>query len=147
MATTFTGQPRGQVPAKVQPAKSQQSFAGAVKTYCRSLNKPDEVRNFPKGKLELVNSGDTSIGRATFQPGWKWSESVGPIAGTKSCEESHVGYCLAGHMRILMDSGEQLDIKAGDGFTLSPGHNAEVLGNEPCIMLDVKGFKNYAKPS
>jgi len=143
MATTFTGQPNRQT----QPQPNKPAFKGVLATYSKNLNHPDEVRTFPKGKLELCHNGDVSIGRATFEPGWRWRESVQPIAGTRSCEESHLGYCLQGAMHVVMDDGKEFDIQSGDAFEVAPGHDASVLGKEACIMVDVKGFKNYAKSS
>jgi hypothetical protein len=113
----------------------------------KSMNTPDETRPFQgKGQLQLVRlGGDAICGLATFDPGWKWSANVKPIAGTKSCEASHFGYCISGRMKIAMDDGEQKEIKPGDAFMIEPGHDAWVVGNEKCVMLDVSGFSHYAE--
>lgn len=113
----------------------------------KSLNGPDEVRTFDKGKLELINIGGTTVGRATFQPGWKWSESVKPLVNTKSCEAPHFQYHLSGTLRVLMDDGTQADLKAGDVSLLPPGHDAWVVGDEPVIVVDFQGMVDYAKTS
>lgn len=113
----------------------------------KSLNGPDEVRTFDKGKLELINIGGATVGRATFQPGWKWSESVKPLVNTKSCEAPHFQYHLSGTLRVLMDDGTQADLKAGDVSLLPPGHDAWVVGDEPVIVVDFQGMVDYAKAS
>ena len=91
----------------------------------------DEVREFPKGKLEIAKLGDAVIGRATFQPGWKWSESVKPIAGTDSCQAAHMGYFISGRMKVVMDDGEEMEYGPGDFAVMDPGHDAWTVGNEP----------------
>jgi len=112
----------------------------------KSLSKPDETRNFPKGKLEVVTVGGHSMGRATFQPGWKWSECVKPIAQTESCQAPHMGYVIAGRMMTVMDDGTKIEFGPGDAMSLPPGHDAWILGDEECIVVDFVGFENYAKP-
>ncbi len=111
----------------------------------KSLNKPDEVRTFPKGKVELVNIGGATVGRATFEPGWKWSEHVKPLAKTPSCLAPHFQYLLAGTLRVVMDDGTAVDLKAGDVATLPPGHDAWVVGHEPVIVVDFQGMVDYAQ--
>lgn len=111
----------------------------------KNLKSPDETRTFPRGKLEVVTVGGTTMGRATFEPGWKWSEDVKPIAKTASCQASHLGYCISGNMHVVMDSGEEVDVGPGDAMWLAPGHDAWIVGNEPCVVIDFTGFGNYAK--
>jgi len=111
----------------------------------KSLNKPDEVRTFDKGKVELVKIGGAAIGRAVFQPGWKWSESVKPLAKTKSCEAPHFQYHVSGTLRIKTDDGEEVDCKAGDVLRLGAGHDAWVVGEEPVVVVDFQGMLDYAK--
>jgi hypothetical protein len=113
----------------------------------KSLNTPDEVRSFDKGKVELVKIGGAMIGRAIFQPGWKWSESVKPIAKTESCEAPHFQYHVSGTLRIKMDDGTIRDCKAGDVAMLGAGHDAWVIGNEPVVVVDFQGMVDYAKES
>jgi hypothetical protein len=110
-----------------------------------SFAKPIEVREFPKGKLELVKIGGAIIGRGTFEPGWKWSTSVKPIAKTKSCEAPHFQYHVAGTLAVLMDDGTKLELKAGDVSLLPTGHDAWVVGNEPVVVVDFQGMVDYAK--
>ncbi len=111
----------------------------------KSFNKPDEVRTFAKGKVELVNLDDATIGRATFEPGWCWSTCVKPLAKTNSCEAAHFHYQISGTMRIRMDDGTELECKPGDVAIIPPGHDGWVVGNEPVITVDFQGMRNYAK--
>src|SRR4029450_6052255 len=95
----------------------------------RTFDKPDETRMFEgNGHAEMITVGDRVVGRGTFEPGWRWSTDVKPIAGTGSCEVSHLGYILSGRMRIVMDDGTSADLGPGDVFAVPPGHDAEVLG-------------------
>lgn len=114
------------------------------KVESKNFSKADEVRQFPKGKVEMLNIGESSIGRAVFEPGWKWSECVQPIAMTKSCEASHFGYQVSGVMHIKMDNGTEFDCKAGDVCAIPSGHDAWVVGNEPVVYVDFQGMAEYA---
>jgi mannose-6-phosphate isomerase-like protein (cupin superfamily) len=105
-----------------------------------------ETRQFPKGKVEVVSFGDNTVGRATFEPGWRWSEHVKPIAGTDSCQAHHVGYIVSGRMAIKMDDGTEFEMGPGDAYDIPPGHDGWVVGNEPYVGIDV-GLANYAKAS
>lgn len=113
----------------------------------KSLNSPEETRPFKdgKGQVELVSVTGGPVGRATFQPGWKWSEHVKPIAGTDSCQAAHVGYYVSGRMAVRMDDGEEIEYGPGDVGVMPPGHDAWVVGNEPCVVIDWAGFGDYAK--
>lgn len=115
------------------------------KAESKSFNTPDETRTFANGKLDIVEIGGTTVGRAVFEPGWKWSESIKPIANTKSCEAAHLGYVVSGRMTVVMDDGTRLEYKTGDALSLPPGHDAWTEGNEPCVFVDFVGFKDYAK--
>ena len=117
------------------------------KAETKSFNKPDEVRTFPKGEVEIINIGGATIGRGTFEPGWKWSTSVKPIAKTKSCEAPHFQYHLSGTLKIVMDDGKQFECKAGDVSLLPSGHDAWVVGNEPVVVIDFQGMVDYARAS
>ncbi len=112
-----------------------------------SLDKPEEVRPFDggTGQLELVNVAGGPVGRATFLPGWRWSEHVKPIAKTDSCQAPHLGYYVSGHMKVVMDDGEEVDFVAGDFAVIPPGHDAWTVGDEPCVVIDWQGFADYAK--
>lgn len=111
----------------------------------KSLNAPEETRTFEKGKLELVKLENGTIGRATFEPGWRWSECVKPIAKTKSCEAAHFGYIVSGRMKVVMDDGSEAEYGAGDAMSIAPGHDAWIIGNEPCVCIDVTGMEHYAE--
>lgn len=114
----------------------------------RNLDTPDETRPFQadKGHLELVEVGAGSVGRATFRPGWRWSEHVRPIAQTPSCQAGHQGYVISGRMRIRMDDGVEEEFGPGDVMVVPPGHDAWVLGDEACVVIDWAGVTDYAKP-
>jgi len=113
----------------------------------KSFDKPEEVREFPKGRLELINVGGVTIGRVTFQPGWKWSTSLQPIAKTKSCEAPHFQYHVAGVLMVKMDDGTEYECHPGDISLLPSGHDAWVVGDEPVVVVDFQGMYNYAKAS
>ena len=113
----------------------------------KSLNAPEEVRTFDKGKVELATVGGITFGRATFQPGWKWSECVKPVAKTKSCQAPHTQYVISGKMTVVMDDGTKKDFGPGDVGTVPPGHDAWVVGNEPVVAIDVTGMTHYAERS
>lgn len=112
---------------------------------CRDFRQPDDVREFPRGRLELINIGGATVGRAVFEPGWKWSTSVQPIAKTRSCEAPHFQYHVSGVLRIRMDDGAEFDCRAGDVSLLPSGHDAWVVGNEPAVVVDFQGMIDYAK--
>jgi hypothetical protein len=101
----------------------------------RGFEAPDEVREFPKGRVELVRVGGATIGRAVFEPGWRWSTSVQPIAGTRSCEAPHFQYHVSGVLRIRMDDGSEFDCRPGDVSLLPSGHDAWVVGDEPAVFI------------
>lgn len=111
----------------------------------KSLNNPDELRTPPKTKIEVVKVGDTTVMRATFEPGWKWSECIKPLAGTNSCQAPHVNYVISGRMKVVMDDGSEMEMGPGDAADIPPGHDAWVIGNEPCIAIDFAAGKVYAK--
>ena len=113
----------------------------------RSFDSPDETRPFEqgKGRLDLVNTDSGVVGRATFEPGWKWSEHVKPIAKTDSCQAAHTGYFVSGRMKVVMDDGEEVEYGPGDFAVMAPGHDAWIVGDEPCVVIDWQGFTDYAK--
>jgi len=111
----------------------------------KSFGNPDEVRTFPKGRMELMTIGGATIGRAVFEPGWKWSTSVQPLAKTKSCEAPHFQYHVSGTLKVVMDDGQEFECKAGDVSLLPMGHDAWVIGNEPAVVVDFQGMLDYAK--
>jgi quercetin dioxygenase-like cupin family protein len=113
----------------------------------KSLDAPEETRPFNegKGKLDLVNLESGPVGRATFEPGWKWSLHVKPIAGTESCQAAHMGYYVSGQMLVRMDDGEEIEYGPGDFAVIPPGHDAWTIGDEACVVIDWQGFADYAK--
>ncbi len=112
----------------------------------KSFDSPDEVRAFEgKGQAKVVDIGGQTVGRGTFEPGWRWSENVKPIAGTDSCQVSHLGYVISGRMKVMMDDGSEGEIGPGDVCAIPPGHDAEVVGDVPCEMVDFGEFGDYAK--
>jgi quercetin dioxygenase-like cupin family protein len=113
----------------------------------KNFDAPDETRPFEEGtgQLEVINTEDGVVGRGTFQPGWQWSKHVKPIAGTGSCEAAHTGYFVSGRMKVVMDDGEEMEYGPGDFATMAPGHDAWIVGDEPCVIIDWQGFADYAK--
>lgn len=113
----------------------------------KNIDKADETRTFPKGHIDLVTLGEVVFGRATFEPGWKWSECLRAVAGTDSCQVHHNGYLVSGSMHIVMEDGTELDLNAGDVFVCPPGHDAWVTGDGPCVAFDFSSkIAGYAQP-
>jgi hypothetical protein len=113
----------------------------------RRFDTPDEVRRFEKGRLEIVRIGGMTLGRATYEPGWKWSLHVGPTVGTGSCAVEHVGLVLAGRVAVAMDDGRMTEMGPGDLFHILPGHDSWVIGDEPYVSLHLLGGDEYARPT
>jgi quercetin dioxygenase-like cupin family protein len=113
----------------------------------KSLDQPDETRNFGKGKLEVVQLGDVTVARGVFEPGWKWSEHIKPIAKTESCQVLHTGYIVSGRMGIRMDDGTEAEFGPGDAYVIPPGHEGWTVGDEPVVALEFRGAAVFAKPS
>ena len=112
----------------------------------KRFENPDEVRLFEKGKFEIVNIGGMTIGRATYEPGWKWSEHVSPIAGTPFCEIEHVGMVVSGRATAAMKDGEVYELSAGTIFYVPPEpHDSWVLGDEPYVSIHFLGAGSYTK--
>ncbi len=113
----------------------------------RNIDSPDETRPFQAhGKVDVVTLGDFTLGKGVFEPGWRWSEDVKPIAGTESCQTRHTGICVSGSMVVRSDDGVEIGIEPGDVFVLEPGHDAWTVGDEPCVLYDT-GIAAYARPS
>ena len=110
----------------------------------KRFDRPDEVRKFYKGRFELVHMGKMTIGRATYQPGWKWSEHVGAALGQASCMVEHVGMVVSGCAAAGMDDGRVIAMRAGDLFYIPPGHDSWVVGDEPYVSLHFMGAEDYA---
>jgi quercetin dioxygenase-like cupin family protein len=108
------------------------------------FDQPDERRAFEKGMFELVNTGDMSIGRASYEPGWRWSEHVGAITGTEICEVEHVGIVVSGRAAVRMADGNEFVMEPGDVFSIPAGHDSWVVGDEPYVSLHILGSEGYA---
>jgi len=113
----------------------------------RSFSEPDETRAFPHGRAEIVAVGGAEVGRMVFEPGWRWSHDVKPIAGTESCEAPHFQYHVSGRLAIRMDDGEEFVAQPGDVTSLPRGHDAWVVGDEHAVVVDWYGASAYAKQS
>ena len=111
----------------------------------KRFESPDEVREFEKGRFEVVRLGGMTIGRATYQPGWKWSAHVGAGLGESSCGVEHVGMVVSGCAAAAMDDGNVLEMHAGDVFYIPPGHDSWVVGDEPYVSLHFLGTDSYAR--
>jgi len=117
-----------------------------VKIETKRFEKPDEARTFLKGTFDLAKLGGITIGRAAYEPGWKWSEHVGRDTGARYCEVEHVGLVLKGKAAVQMkDGGEYRVLEAGDLFHVPPGHDSWVVGNEPYVSIHFLGAETYAK--
>ena len=111
----------------------------------KRFDRPDEVRVVEKARVELVELGELAVGRAIFEPGWRWSEHVKPIVGTESCQVHHIGYVMSGHLHVEMTDGASLEVVGGDAFEIPPGHDAWVIGDEPWVSVDWAGRRLFAK--
>ena len=122
------------------------STQNSVRTETKNINtKPDETRKFDKGKIEIATVGGSAIGRFTLEPGWKWSTSVKPLVKTDSCQQQHTGYIISGRMKVKMNDGTETEAGPGDVLSVPPGHDAWIVGNEPCVGIDFTGAKTYAQ--
>lgn len=111
----------------------------------KNFAKPDEVRTFEKGKLELLKLAGGTVGRLTLEPGWRWSKHVKPLAGTELCEAPHFQYHVAGRIRIRMADGREFEAGPGEITCLPAGHDGWVVGNEPVVLVDWFGATHYAE--
>jgi class 3 adenylate cyclase len=109
------------------------------------MSQPDEVRPVGRGRLEVVEMDDAAFGRIVYEPGWRWTTDVRPIAGTELCEIHHMGYVISGHLRLEMRDGSTLDAGPGDIFECPPGHDAWVLGDEPWVSVDWRGRRHFGR--
>jgi len=109
-----------------------------------SLDEPAETRSFEKGRFELYTVGPMRIGRATYDPGWRWSEHVGAASGEALCQVEHVGLVLSGRAAVRMADGTQRVMGPGELFHVPPGHDSWVVGDEPYVSLHVMGSEDYA---
>lgn len=125
------------------------SFGGTLmqtSVILKRFEAPDEVREMIKGRFELVRLGGVTIGRATYQPGWKWSEHVGPGIGAERCNVEHVGLVLSGTATAAFADGRVVELRAGELFYIPPEpHDSWVVGSEPYVSLHFLGADHYAQ--
>ena len=116
-----------------------------INVILKRFESPDEVREFVKGRLELVHIGGLTIGRASYEPGWRWSEHVGPAVGATRCHVEHVGLVLTGAATAALDDGRVFELRAGSLFYVPPvPHDSWVMGDEPYVSLHFLGADKYA---
>ena len=118
-----------------------------ARSQVKSFRTPDQVRKFPNGQIENVSHGETTIGRFVFQPGWRWSRDVQPIAGTRWCQNHHLGVVLRGRLRIESDTGEVSEFGVDDVYDIPPGHDGTVPGDEPFEAIEFASARVYAAPA
>ena len=113
----------------------------------RDFGSPDESRTPDKTQVDVVRMGSNSVGRFAFEPGWRWSDCVKPVAGTDSCQMRHVGVVASGRLVIKHDDGTEIEIGPGDAYTIEPGHDAWVVGDEGFVgyEFESKAAEEYAK--
>lgn len=111
----------------------------------RTFGAPDETREFPNGRAEILRVGDSEIGRLILEPGWRWSTDVKPIAQTDSCLAPHFQYHVSGRLAIRMDDGAEFVAGPGDVTSLPSGHDAWVVGDDPVVVVDWFGASEYAR--
>jgi mannose-6-phosphate isomerase-like protein (cupin superfamily) len=111
----------------------------------KRFDAPDETRTFDKGRFEIVHMGKMTIGRASYEPGWKWSVHVGAASGAPLCMVEHVGIVVSGRAMVKMADGQEMEMKPGDVFYVAPGHDSWVIGDEPYVSLHFMGADEYAR--
>jgi hypothetical protein len=111
----------------------------------KSFDQPEETRSFDNGHVDLVEIAGNKVGRASLEPGWRWSEAVKPIVNTDSCQVAHVGYAISGQLHVAMDDGTEFDINGGDAYEIAPGHDAWVDGDEAFRSVEFESMADYAK--
>jgi class 3 adenylate cyclase len=111
----------------------------------RRFSEPSDVRMLPRGRIDVVELDDLVVGRMSYEPGWRWSVDIKPIAGTDTCQYHHVGVTLSGRLRVEMPDGTELEIGPGDVFEIPPGHDAWVVGDEPWVSVDFEAMRSYGK--
>ena len=117
-----------------------------TKVILKRFDQPDEVREFPRGRFEIVRIGGMTIGRATYQPGWRWADDVGAAIGERFCQVEHVGMVVSGCATAAMEGGHVVEMRPGDIFYVPPhSHDSWVVGNEPYVSLHFLGAEHYAE--
>ena len=113
----------------------------------KSLDMPDETRTIPNGRTDIWNLGDFVVGRIVFEPGWRWSKDVKPIAQTEWCEYHHLGLIVEGVLHYITPEGLEMEVSPGMLFEILPGHDAWVVGDEPVVQYDFAGMRTFALPA
>ena len=113
----------------------------------KSLDLPDETRTIPHGQTDIWNLGDFVVGRIVFEPGWRWSTDVKPIAGTEWCEYHHLGLMMEGRLHYVTPEGLEMEVTPGMLFEILPGHDAWVVGDESVVQFDFAGMRTFALPA
>lgn len=116
-----------------------------IEVVLKRFENPDETLTFEKGKFEIVRVGGMTIGRATYEPGWRWSQHIGGAKGEKLCMVEHVGIVVSGRSGLSMEDGSVREMKAGDVFYVAPGHDSWVIGDEPYVSIHLMGAEQYGK--
>jgi hypothetical protein len=111
----------------------------------KSFAEADETRTPAKTRVDVVRVGDSEVGRFTFEPGWKWSECIKPVAGTERCQNDHVGYLESGRLVVAHEDGSEVEIKSGEAYRIAPGHDAWVVGDQAVVTYEFKSADSYAK--
>src|SRR5436309_4265624 len=155
-APRFDGQPTGapmvmpDVPSNVtitqNPRPRVIEEASMARMQHKLLSTPDEVRPFTHRRAAIWELGDTVIGKQVFEPGWRWSKDVQPVAQTDTCEYHHLGMVMSGRLRFETPDGLEMEVGPGMIFEVQPGHDAWVLGDEACVVYDFAGMRTFARP-
>jgi hypothetical protein len=106
---------------------------------------PDEIRSPERTTVEIVKIGGGEVGRYTFQPGWRWSDCIKPVAGTDTCQVEHIGYVVSGTLRVDHEDGTTREIPAGSVYRIAPGHDGSVVGDQPAVVVEFQGAAAYAR--
>jgi class 3 adenylate cyclase len=110
----------------------------------RDVSAPDETREVPGDTLQLYQLGDGAVGWSRFEPGWRWSESIKPMAGTELCEFHHIGYTVSGRVRVQTRDGAELELLPHHFYEIPPYHDAWVVGDEPWVSIDWGPASSFA---
>jgi hypothetical protein len=132
------------LPATSEIASKMEGDEDMAGVEINDFSKPDEVRRPDRTTVELVKLAGGEIGRYTFAPGWTWSGCIKPVVGTESCQVEHVGFAVSGHLRVKHDDGTTGDVTGGSVYRIAPGHDAEVVGDEPVVVVEFQGAATYA---
>jgi class 3 adenylate cyclase/mannose-6-phosphate isomerase-like protein (cupin superfamily) len=116
-----------------------------VRLQRRRFTEPADTRRFPHGRVDVVELDDNVVGQMVYEPGWRWSNDIKPIAGTPSCQFHHLGFTISGRGHIEMPDGTSMEIGPGDVFEIPPGHDAWVVGDEPWVSVDFEAMRTYAR--